>query len=316
MDIRKLAEMGKSEFECFCDLICGHNDKKKQFLKSIIGYLLHGYKDPSNPKAVIISEKQTVNNSQVPNGRTGKGILVNAIKHFKKVTKEDGKLFSTKSNFLFQQVDIDTEIVWFDDVRSYFDLQKLFSVISEGIQIEKKYQSKFTIPYWKSPKIVITTNYILQGTGDSYEGRRIEFFLERYFNAKHSPKDEFGHLLFEQWSKVEWAKFDFFMIECIRYYLKNGIVEYFEPDLSINRIAKVTSSDFAEFCKQAIELEREYDIKKLYQKYIEFSGTKVTPISQNMFSRYIEKFTEIEGLEIKDRSSNGKKYITLYKKAE
>lgn len=314
MDLEKVATMGPSEFELFCNLICGNNDKKILSLKSILGYLLHGYKDPSNPRAVIISEKQSEEHSLIPNGRTGKGLLINAIMRFKKVTKEDGKFFNPKSNFVFQQIDVDTELLWFDDVKPDFDLLKLFSVISEGIQVEKKFQNKFTIPYWRSPKIVITSNYPLKGIGESYEGRRIEFFLERYFNAKHSPKDEFGHLFFINWDAIEWAKFDAFMINCIKTYLKHGIIEYIEPELMQNKLATITSPDFSKFCYEKIELDRRYEIKQLYQDFNSYSGVKVAPISQNMFSRFIEKFTEIEGLIYDEKQSNGKKYITLYKK--
>ena len=72
------------------------------------------------------------------------------------------------------------------------------------------------IPFNKSPKILFTSNYILSGTGDSHDARKIEIELFRYYSKKYRPINEFGKRFFNDWSKKEWNCFFNYMI--IMYY--------------------------------------------------------------------------------------------------
>jgi hypothetical protein len=312
-DFEKVPDFENSVFEKFINNVCGSNQAKKSSISSIMGYLIHNYKNPAKPKAIILSDQKAKSNSGTPEGGTGKSLIINAIKQYKKTTKEDGKLFSTNTNFIFQQVDIDTRLLWFDDVSPKFNLLNLFSVISEGIQIEKKFQPKFSIPYNKSPKIVITSNYILLGAGESYDRRRIEFFLEPYYNADYTPEDEFGHIFFYNWDKNEWARFDLFMFNCVNLFLENGIIEYHEPDLEENKLAIETSNDFITFMKSQNHLDIELNAKDLHQSFLDFPGYNNHNIKANLFSRWLKKYTLYQGLILKQRYSNGQKYITITK---
>ena len=50
-------------------------------------------------------------------------------------------------------------------MRKNFDFERLFSVITEGLTLEKKNKDAIKIPFNKSPKVSITTNYALKGDG-------------------------------------------------------------------------------------------------------------------------------------------------------
>ena len=56
----------------------------------------------------------------------------------KNVLRIDGKNFRFDKSFPFQSVNPDTQIMFFDDVNKKFGFEKLFSIITEGITIEKK----------------------------------------------------------------------------------------------------------------------------------------------------------------------------------
>ena len=73
-----------------------------------------------------------------PEGGTGKGLLVNAVSNLKKVTILDGKTFDKNKSFAYQVVTTSTQILVFDDVKKNFDFEGLFSLITEGITLEKK----------------------------------------------------------------------------------------------------------------------------------------------------------------------------------
>ena len=125
----------KSEFRSFLWYIAGQNRESYNSFKSAIGYLLHTYKTTADNKAVILNDEVI---SDTPNGRSGKGLFFTALKHLKKVDTIDGKDFSFEKNFKFQTVSTDCQVLVFDDVKRNFEFERLFSIITEGIEIEYK----------------------------------------------------------------------------------------------------------------------------------------------------------------------------------
>jgi hypothetical protein len=183
----------------------------------------------------------------IPNGGSGKGLIHRAIGHIKNVVIEDGKKFDPKSQFAYQKVNKDTQIFLIDDVPKHFNFESLFSIITEGMTVEKKGQDAYQIPFKDSPKISITTNYTIQGSGASHERRVFEVEIANYFNDQHSPEDEFGHLFFSDWDDVEWARFDNFMIRCVQYFLKNGLVQSDKVNLKLRKFRNEMGTEFIEF---------------------------------------------------------------------
>ena len=139
-----------------------------------IGFLMHGHKNLSYCPAVILNDEVISDN---PEGGTGKGIFMNALSHMKKLVTIDGKAFAFEKSFAYQLVSVDTQILCFDDVKKYFNFERLFSVVTEGLTLEKKNKDAIKIPFNKSPKIAITTNYAIKGTGNSFQRRQWELEL-------------------------------------------------------------------------------------------------------------------------------------------
>ena len=109
----------------------------------------------------------------------------------KKTDFIDGKQFDFKKNLAYQTLNADTQILVFDDVEKNFNFESLFSIITEGITIEKKNKDAIKIPVQRSPKIVITTNYTIGGVGGSFDRRKFEVEFSSYFNAIYTPELEF-----------------------------------------------------------------------------------------------------------------------------
>lgn len=148
----------KSEFRTFIWHISGKDRDKYKAFQTVIGYLLHSYKDRSNNKAIIFNDEAI---SDVPNGRSGKGLFWNAMGHLKKVQSLDGKTFDFLNKFPYQNVSTACQILVFDDVKKKFNFESLFSVITEGITIEYKGKDSIKLDVTNSPKIIITTNYTI-----------------------------------------------------------------------------------------------------------------------------------------------------------
>jgi len=281
----------ESVFRKFIWLISGENVSRYNTFKSVIGYLLHSFKTSANNKAIVFND-ETI--SENPNGGSGKGLFWNALKNMKKVSSIDGKTFEFTKSFPYQTVSTDTQILVFDDVKKNFNFESLFSLITEGITLEYKGQDAISIPVERSPKILITTNYTIGGVGGSFERRKFEVEMSAYFNFKHTPLDEFGHMLFSDWDKTEWLKFDNFMINCEQYYLINGLVKHDFNNLDVRKFIKETSYEFYEWSKDTenmpmnVRIDKSEHFTKFTNEYQDFKKW----LSQKRFTQWLERYSE------------------------
>ena len=99
-------------------------------------YYTHGKTFHIAP-AIILNDEVISDN---PEGGTGKGLFMNALSHMKKLVVIDGKSFNFEKSFAYQLVSADTQILCFDDVKKYFDFERLFSLVTEGLTLEKEKQ--------------------------------------------------------------------------------------------------------------------------------------------------------------------------------
>jgi len=233
------------DYKTFINNVCNQSEARTKSMESTIGFMMHGHKNLSYCPAVILNDEVISDN---PEGGTGKGIFMNALSHMKKLVTIDGKAFAFEKSFAYQLVSVDTQILCFDDVKKYFNFERLFSVVTEGLTLEKKNKDAIKIPFSKSPKIAITTNYAIKGTGNSFQRRKWELELYQHYTKSYTPQDEFGKLFFGDWDVDEWCVFDNYMIECLQLYLSEGLVESEFVNLKIRQLSASTSHDFIEWC--------------------------------------------------------------------
>jgi hypothetical protein len=235
----------KCDFKKFVSNINGSDPSRVKAMESTIGFLLHGYKNLSFCPAVILNDEVISDN---PEGGTGKGLLMSALSKMKKLVVIDGKSFAFERSFAYQLVSADTQILCFDDVRKHFDFERLFSVVTEGLTLEKKNKDAIKIPFSRSPKIAITTNYAIKGAGNSFARRKWELELHQYYTKEFTPLDEFGKLMFGDWNDDDWCEFDNYMIGCLTNYLRTGLVKSKFVNLKIRQLSAETCHEFIEWC--------------------------------------------------------------------
>lgn len=291
------------DFAQFIRLVNKCDSERFRPMQTTIGYLLNSFKDSRESRAVILTDELI---SDDPNGGTGKGIFVNALKHFRKVTPIDGKTFSFDKPFMYQRVDIDTQIISFEDVNSNFDFERLFSVITDGIEVEKKNKQSFYIPFEKSPKIIVTTNYALKGMGNSHERRRIEIEFAQYFNKDRTPFDIFKRMMFDGWDAEEWLRFDNYIIRCCAMYLKEGIMKPKQINMGIKNLIANTNKDFVDWAT-----EQHFE-GVLYKTEVKESFLRAYPdykfksyFDQKLFNKWVSKWFSYHGIEVIDSHNNG-----------
>ena len=139
-------------------------------------------------------------------------------------------------------------MICFDDVRKHFNFERLFSVVTEGLTLEKKNKDAINIPFDKSPKVTITTNYAIKGSGNSFARRKWELELKQHYSKDYTPFDEFGKMMFQDWTDDEWCIFDNYMIGNLQFYLNNGFIKSDFVNLKIRKLSAETCHEFIEWC--------------------------------------------------------------------
>jgi hypothetical protein len=297
-------ETSRSDFEEFLHNVCGKDTNRLNALRSAIGYALHCYKDPSVAKAIIFMDERL---SDGAFGRSGKGLLIKAISQIRNIVVEDGRNFNPSKNFAFQRVKADTNIIAFEDLREKYPFERLYSIITEGITIEKKNRDEIFIPFNDSPKILISTNFSIRGVDDSTVDRQFIIEFTDHYSSKHRPVDEFGKLFYNPWSEEEWNQFDNLMFECLQLYLKKGLIEYEHVNLDQKRLIDETCEEFAEFSDD-IELNHEHNKKAIYGKFIA-EYDEYEKLTQGKFTRWLKIWAKLKNFDVVEGKSGANRTI-------
>ena len=301
----------QSKYREFIWKISGENVDRYNTFQTVIGYLIHSYKSKSDNKAIVLNDEMI---SDEPNGRSGKGLFWNSIKQLKKVQSIDGKKFSFSDPFPYQGIKTDCQVLVFDDVKPNFAFINLFSVITEGIEITYKGKDTIKLPVEDSPKILITTNYVLKGTGGSHDARKFEVELSSFFNANYTPKDYFGHMFFDDWDAEEYARFDCYMIECLKKYLKNGLMSYESISLPFKKLEVEITKELIE-CINQIKSDEWIESIWFYTFYEnqlinKFDRNKLT---KNKVTSSIKKYCDFFNYQYESVSPGGVKKFKIIK---
>lgn len=279
-------------------------------LISSIGYLCHTYKDPTVTKAIIYCEEAIADYDE-SNGRTGKGLTFNAVSKIRKHHLYNGKQVDFNDKFFFQDIQQDTRLMVFDDVRKKFDFEALFSILTEGISVERKGQKPFKITFPKSPKVLITTNSVISNDSGSHRARKFEIEFSDYFSADYTPFDEFGEYMFETgWGEEgeQWDRFYSFMLYCIKTYLDCGLVDYEKVNLDERKLREDVPEEFIDFAFEEVGKIKEG--RTIYRDEIYDNFTNIYPIygpkgkqerSQKVTTRWFSKVLKFCKLQTKEQ---------------
>ena len=299
----KIVDESDGVFKTFIWRLSGEDKERYYTLKSVIGYLMHSHQDSARPKAIIFNDEMV--SDDISNGGSGKGLIHKAINHIKNVVLEDGKKFDPDSQFAYQKVNRDTQVYLLDDVKKNFNFENLFSIVTEGMTVEKKGKDAFTIPFVESPKISITTNYTVRGDGASFRRRVFEVEIANHFNDKHTPEDEFKHQFFADWDVNEWAMFDNFMIRCIQYYLANGLVESNKVNLAYRKLKNNVGNEFIEFMEAQNLNELTISKKEFRDDFNNQYRTLAGKNTAQIFNRNVTEYCEFHKIELSESRYNG-----------
>lgn len=284
-------------------------------IECIIGYLLSTYKNKMNNKAIILNDEVISDNAE---GGTGKGLFVQGIKQIRRVSILDGKSFDDKKSFAYQTVSTDTQVLVFDDVKKNFDFESKFSLVTEGITIERKNKDAIKLSVEQSPKMLLSTNYAIKGEGNSHDRRRHEVEFAQYYGKKVTPYDEFGRELFDDWNDEEYKYFDNYMISCLQLYLQHGLVQQNAKNLKMRKFIAATSMEFYEWSKDKDNLKLNKRISKTeaFNEFVEEYQDYKRWLSRKKFNIWVNKYADFIGKTYQDGNSNGSRWFMIANDAE
>lgn len=305
-----LPSTSQGQFFDFMFIISKQNLDRFLALQTAMGYLLHRYNAPSLPKAVIFLDEK-ISFDGTANGGTGKGILASALGHCKNLEVIDGQQLKGESRFKNQRIDMTTDIILFDDVSRKFTLDDIKSMITSGITVEKKGKDEIHISPTDAPKLMISSNYVVGGTGGSTDlRRRYEFELANYFSNKHTPIDEFGNLFFDEWTPEEWNMFDLLMMESVQAFLQHSLVEASPINLTNNKVMCITNPEFKIFSDEELVVDAWLDKDRLFSKF-KSDYLMHKDISSHLFTKWVKEYAKIHELLYDSKSPGGVQQFIL-----
>ena len=287
----------------------GSDNKPRSFaLQTAIGYVLHGWKDPSLPKAVVITDELMPEDQGQTNGGTGKTLVTTAIGKMRTMltlSKQEQLKISTGKDFALQRMTASVRVINLNDLPQDFNFVNIFDMLTEGTVVERKQRDSYYIPYEDSPKFIITSNFTVADSGTSVSRRKCEYQAYPHYTPEYGPADEFGQLFFDDWSEAEWQAFDAYMIECVRLFLENGLVSGQNAAMKERKLAQQTNQAFADYVEPLVinpsdSEGQEYDRRALYQGFIT-SAIECTDVTQNLFNRWLSVFCAVKGCVLRTR---------------
>lgn len=278
-------------------------------IRTITGYAMHDF-TKGKLKLPILTDSKICADGE-PNGRTGKTLhgkmiaeMLNANDKALVYLELSGKNFNTEDPKKYRSCGIDTQLVNLNDVKANFNVEALFTDISDGyITIHKNHQE----PIKKAVKMMLSTNMTILLPGDSAADRCIVFEFSDYYSSKFSPENEFKHWFFRDWNLEEWNRFDLFMFNCVKDFLLNGISEASSINIEKRMLQDHTSVDFLTWFTDLIhnKIIPECDLtgscrmikKDMYNEFVEAyedfrRASNMGRYKQTTFTKWVRMFSK------------------------
>lgn len=189
------------------------NIPKLTYLRQLLGFLLHDHRRKGDTDYCVILCDDEV-------GRTGKGLLIQALELLTAVCKLDCK--NDRPDFSPLDLSTATRIKVYNDVKRTFDFTTLYNEITDGGSIRHMHRPPIAVPYGQTWKVLVTSNFVIRGDTDSDRGRQRVFDVTPFFRAENRVSDYFGHSFFQDWDAADWLVFDNIMLGCVKDWLDCG----------------------------------------------------------------------------------------------
>ncbi len=296
------------------------HEANKRFLSisSSIGYMLHGYKTRI-AKAVIAVDHKIPEDKSEQNGGTGKSIVGESIKFLKSTTIIDGREFKEDYPFRFEMVGVDTKVVVMQDCRYNLDFGSFFVPITNDFTYNRRHTGYITLPFADSPKWWFDTNFVFKGEGASFRRRMHVIEFDDFFDENHTPYDEFGHYLFQEWDDQQWNQFYNYYCWCVQLYLHEGLIDYPKSNYESRKMVSETPAEFIDFIDATDDAgtfkhKRNgwFEKKELLKAWnTEAKEMSMQPTTPHLLTKWMKKYCQARPVSLRKDKTNGTEWWLL-----
>ena len=214
--------------------------------------------------------------------------------------------------FIWNDIQENTKLVFIDDVLLGFNLELLFPNITGDWTVNYKGGRRITLPFARSPKIYITTNHAIRGEGGSFRDRQWLIAFSDYYNDAHKPTDDFGSLFFSEWDYEQWNLTWNLLANCIQLYLTYGVVQAPGERLEQRRMRQEIGEAFIswadEYYSDENHLNARLPRKELWDSYCNYDPAQRKYCTPTLFKKKLMLYCAWKGLIF-----NPQKYDSLTK---
>jgi hypothetical protein len=192
------------------------------------GFLLHKEKVADRAWTPFAMDA-TSESATSANGGTGKSVFFNSamrvmLKSNSTKSGRDKELFNNKH--VFDGVTKDTDYLLFDDLDKGFPYDRIYTEVTGSMNVNPKNAKAYSIDFKDSPKIALTSNFAVDDADSSTQRRILYTVFSDWYHHKtnslsyvHTPKDDFGKLLFDGFTEEEYNDFFNLCAQTLSWYL-------------------------------------------------------------------------------------------------
>lgn len=192
------------------------------------GYLLHAHKVESRAYACIALDHRVSDVGEC-NGRTGKSLFGKVLARLTdSVCLDANRQEKADSRFFLSAVTPATRLIFIDECHRLMDIHDFFPHITDDLTVERKGIDPFTIPFARSPKLLLATNHALRADDASTWARLLPVVFGDYYHEltpsgdyreSRSVEDDLGCRLMTD-GYEHWADDIAFLMQCVQFYLR------------------------------------------------------------------------------------------------
>lgn len=205
-------------------------EQKQHLINKIFtfGYLCHKQKIMDRAWCAFGMDYR-VSSVKDSNGGSGKSLFFNVavrqvLMNCKSFNGRDKKLFDNAHKY--DGITKHSDYVLFDDLNQYFPFDAIFSEITGDFNVNPKNNKPYSLSFDESPKFAMTSNFGIFNNDPTTERRLLYTIFSDIYHPKlgedkteHKPADDFGKMLFQQFTDQEWSDFFNFVAQSIQFYL-------------------------------------------------------------------------------------------------
>lgn len=193
-------------------------ERGEEYIKSIIGYLSHEYKNESTGYIIVLTEE-----CEDPRfgGGSGKNVFCNLLKLTTTLCNVPGSQMKLDQTFL--QAWNGERIMTISDVPKTFDFLFLKEPSTGSGKLKKLYKDEVVIPCELMPKFLVQTNYSYEVKDGGLARRIKQIEFTNFFTKTGGVDIHFGGMFPQCWASEDWIGYDNFIVECIQVWLKSEL---------------------------------------------------------------------------------------------